>query len=105
MPTFSEYQTTLNALRFKRTVLSKLIEIMDDQFMPDAEGKPKFVLLTEDKVRVPDGAVDDVANDINNWMKALAVEEQKLLSAQVTLTQPPPPPPEATSPTAQETTA
>jgi hypothetical protein len=86
--TMAEMQEALNKMRYKRTVLTKLVEYMDETFLPDADGKPKMVLLAEDKSRVPETSFDDVANDINSWVKALQNEEQKLLSSQVSIALP-----------------
>lgn len=92
--TFVELQNNLNQMRYKRTVLSKLVEIMDSEFMPDADGKPKMVLLTEEKVKVPEASFDEVANDLNAWIKTIQAEELKLLNSKVDLTPPSEPPKE-----------
>lgn len=92
MPTFADLQGHLNALRFKRTILSHVVEHLDGEFMPELDQQPKKVLLTEDKVKIPTEAFDSVATDLNNWIKTLMVEEDKLLGSTVALTPPPPPP-------------
>lgn len=86
--TFAELQASLSKMKHKQAVLAKLVEIIDEDFMIDAEGKPKKVLLLEDKTKVPESAFDDVANDLNNWIKNLQAEEQKMLLSQVALTPP-----------------
>ena len=94
MPTFVELQNHLDALRFKRTILSHLVEYLDGEFLPELDQQPKKVLLTEAKVKIPGEAFDAVATDFNTWIKSLLAEEQKLLSSTVALTPPQPPPAE-----------
>lgn len=98
--TFEQLQTSLNSMRFRRAVVAKLVEWLDENLMPGMEGTPKLVLLTEDKVRVPDDAIDETANVLNGWIKSLLVEEQKLLQAEIAVV-PPAPPPEEKKPEAQ----
>jgi hypothetical protein len=98
MPTFAQLQDSLSAIRFRRAIVGKIVEWLDEQFLPGMEGTPRLALLTEDKVRVPDKAFDEVAEYLNSWGKSLAAEEEKLLGAEVVLVAPPPvePPKEET---------
>lgn len=89
MPTFTELQNHIDALRFKRTILAHLVEYLDGEFLPELDQQPKKVLLTEAKVKVPAEAFDGLAGDLNTWIKSLLVEEQKLLGSTVVLTPPP----------------
>ncbi len=85
MPTFSELHEKLSSLRFKRTILLNLVQQIDDQFLPGAEGTPKKALLTEEKVRVPESAFDEVAEFLNDAVKKLGEEEQSLLSTDLSV--------------------
>ena len=90
MPTFSELHEKLSSLRFKRTILVSLVQHLDDQFLPGADGNPKLALLTEEKVKVPETAFDEVAEFLNDAVKKLGVEEQTLLSTTLTVAKTPP---------------
>lgn len=92
MPTFAELQGHINALRFKRTILSHITEYLDEKFLPEMDQKPERVLLTEERVAVPTEAFDAVAADLSTWIKSLLAEEQKVLGSTVALTPPQPPP-------------
>lgn len=83
--TFRELQDQLNVLRFKRTILSHLVEYIDAEFLPNLDQSPKKVLLAEDKVRVPTELFEQVSTDLTTWLKNISEEEQKLLSSIVTL--------------------
>jgi hypothetical protein len=61
MSTFSELQEKLNAARNRRSVLMHLVEYVESEFVAQSqEQKPKQLLLTEEKVPVPQTAFDSV---------------------------------------------
>ena len=83
--TFAELSAQLEKNGFQRTVFKKLIEILDDQFLPGHDGNPKFVLLDERKVRVPVDVIDDVAKLLTDLMKALDAETENLSKTEIEL--------------------
>lgn len=83
--TLADLQKKLYDTRYKRTIIAHLIEHLDENFQPRMDQQSKKVLLTDEKLKVPVDSFNEVANDLNNWMKGLLVEEQKLLSTPVTM--------------------
>jgi hypothetical protein len=81
MPTFAEIQQHLYNVRFKRLILNYLVEHIDAEFMPTLDQAPKKALLTEEKLRVPREAFEEVAADISKSIKALMDMEQEILGA------------------------
>ena len=64
MPTFSELQQRLSNAKFRKAILTKLIEYIDENFVPAGDGKEaKFALLTDDQVKVPVETFESVVND------------------------------------------
>jgi hypothetical protein len=86
MATFSELQATLNSIRYRRAIVSKIVEWVDEQFLPGMDGTPKLVLLTTDKIKVPEEAFNELAEIMNGWTQNLVAEEQKLLNSDVAVT-------------------
>lgn len=101
MPTFAEFQQNLNQTRFQKAVLSHLVEYLDRNFMPALDQKPEKVLLTDDKVAVPQVSFDSVIEGLNNWIKSCQQAEQQLMNANITVEQPKQPEP-APQPAAEE---
>ena len=94
MATFSQLQATLNSIRYRRAIVSKIVEWVDEQFLPGMDGTPKLVLLTEDKVKVPEEAFNELAEVMNGWVQTLMAEEAKLLNSDVAVVAPAEPPKE-----------
>jgi len=97
--TFAELQSQLNVTRYRRTILSHLVEYLDSEFQPRMDQQARKVLLTDDKLKVPQESFEAVAADFNNLIKQLVADEQKLLSSTVAVT-----PPEEPKPTQPEAT-
>lgn len=86
--TLAELTNQVAASKNRRTVLTYLIEHLEGEFMSDAAEKPRKALLTEDKVRVPTDAIEEVLSELATAVKTLVQDEQKLLSSEVALTPP-----------------
>ncbi len=76
MSTFSELQEKLNAARNRRSVLMHLVEYLEGEFIAQSqEVKPKQLLLTEEKVPVPQAAFDSV---VETMLKEVAELEDDI---------------------------
>lgn len=53
MPTFNELQQRMSNAKFRKTILTYLVEHIDKTFVPASEGSTANVLLTDDQVKVP----------------------------------------------------
>jgi hypothetical protein len=64
--TFSELQNRLSDAKFRKAILLKLIEHIDENFLPNGGGEPKMLLLTDDKIPVPVAMFEAVVEDTLN---------------------------------------
>jgi hypothetical protein len=72
MASFNELSTRLQQARYRKTILSHLIEHIDEVFMAHGGDSPKNFLLTDEKLSVPQDMFESVSTDI------LAAEIQQL---------------------------
>jgi hypothetical protein len=86
--TLAELTNKLNAAKFRRTVLGHMIEHLDAEFLVSTGDKPQKALLTEDKVRVPQQAFEEILEELSHAVKSLMEEEQNLLASEVALKPP-----------------
>ena len=56
--------------------------------MPKLEGGPKLVLLTDDKVKVPFDAFEDVAGGLTGWIQSLDQDEKNIMSLELSVPKP-----------------
>jgi hypothetical protein len=91
MPSFEEISTRLNVLRFKRAILLRLIDFLETDFRTPT-GSPKRVILTEDKLRVPDDAIHSVIQSLFTELRDLEVEKNLISQSEVISPTPTTPP-------------
>lgn len=89
MATFQEMQIRLKELMNKKTILVHLIEYLDSNFRASSGEKAKNVLLTEDRVAIPEEDFEKVVGDLMKSMEVLSEEIDRALAAPVN--GPPPP--------------
>jgi hypothetical protein len=61
--TFSELQQRLSDAKNRKAILLKLVEYVDENFLPNGGGEPKMLLLTDDKIPVPTEMFEAVVAD------------------------------------------
>jgi hypothetical protein len=79
MPTFNELNEQLKTLKNKKTVVEHLVQYVDTNFMPQAGQEPTKTLLNDEKLPVPQEAIETVVtsvlvaelNDINERIAAI----------------------------------
>lgn len=89
MATFQEMQVRLQELKNKKTILVHLTEYLDSNFRASAGDKAKNVLLTEERVAIPEEAFEQVVGDIMKSMENLTDEIEKTLATPLNATPPP----------------
>jgi hypothetical protein len=100
MPTFNDLAQRLSNAKFRKTVLTKLIEYIDENFVPPGDGKEaKNALLTDDQVRVPVELFESVVADtLTPELEQLDAEITQIMAAELAPPPPPTPEPEAAPP-------
>ena len=93
MPSFDEIHTRLNTLRFRRAVLLKLVDYLESDFRAPT-GNPKRVLMTEEKIRVPDDAIHGVITFLFTELRNVETEKAAISQSEVIPSSPPATPPE-----------
>lgn len=83
MNTFKELQDRLNLSKTKSTILEHLVAYLEDQFRPTPGGTVKKVLVTEEKIPVPDSAYEDVTIDLLRGIQMMRDEMQSILASAV----------------------
>lgn len=78
MPTVREINDQLKKLQYRKTVLKWIADALDKNFLRSAGGEAIKTLLTDDKVRVPETAFDEVIADIVQSVKLCDEETAKL---------------------------
>lgn len=82
MSTFSELQESLNSAKHRRSVLMHLIEHIEGEFISQVQGgKAKQLLLTEDKVPVPQSAFDGVVEGMLKEVSGLEDDIETILQS------------------------
>lgn len=92
MATFAEYQAAVNDLRFQREILQHVMEHLDETFMPKLDAKPSRVLLTEDRLAVPQEAFDKVLTALASWIDGFKKQEAMMTGVTIAVTALPPDP-------------
>lgn len=64
MATFAELQQKIASAKFKKTVLSHLIEYVDERFRASGGEEPKSCLLTDERVAVPQDVFESVVTGL-----------------------------------------
>lgn len=65
MQTFSQLQTKLNAAQNRKRVLMHLADLIEGEFISaNPEAQPKRLLLSDEKVPVPQAAFSDVVDSL-----------------------------------------
>lgn len=83
MSTFKEFQQRLMAAKFKTVVYQHLVDYLEGEFRPVSGGKPKKVLLTDDKLPVPDETIDGVVKELFGGLTNLSQEMDQILTATI----------------------
>lgn len=82
MHTFSELQAKLNAAKNRKTVLMHLIDLLEGEFVsPSADTQPKRLLLSDEKIPVPQSAFNDVVDDLMKEVEELTEEADTILQS------------------------
>jgi hypothetical protein len=72
MATFEQLQHRLHQARYRKAILSHLIEYIDENFLPKGGTDPAKALLTDEQMKVPSEVFESVAAD------TLSAEVQQL---------------------------
>lgn len=64
MATFKELQDRLTQLKYEETIKKHLADYLESNFIPGPSGEPKLVLMTDDKVKVPQEAIDAIVEGL-----------------------------------------
>jgi hypothetical protein len=80
MSTFKELQQRMANAKFKATVYQHLIDHLETEFRPVAGKDATKVILTDEKIRVPDETFDQVVSEIATGLKNVN-DEMELIGA------------------------
>jgi hypothetical protein len=94
MPTFAEYQAAVNDLRYQREILQHVMEHLDESFMPKLDAKPARVLLTEDRLPVPQESFDKILTALATWIEGFKKQEAMMTGVNIAVVALPPEPAE-----------
>lgn len=86
MSTFKELQDRLQSVRFKSTIYQHLIDHLETEFRPISGGSAKKVLMTEDKIKVPDDLFEQVIGDLYIDLQDVDAEANQIMSQPVAIT-------------------
>lgn len=93
MATFEELQKKIAAAKFKKTVITHLVEYIDENFGSPADGTPKSCLLTDEKIAVPKDTFESLVTDLLKSGKDLDDEITLILQTPLNSQKQAPPPP------------
>lgn len=80
MSTFKELQQRMASAKFKATVYQHLIDHLETEFRPVAGKEATKVILTDEKIRVPDDTFEQVVSEIATGLKNVN-DEMELIGA------------------------
>lgn len=83
MSTFKELQQKLTSAKSKKVIYQHLVDYLETTFRPVAGGPPKKVLLTDDKVPVPDEFVEQVVKELYTGLEAVNREAEQIMGMAV----------------------
>ena len=83
MSTFEEVHKRFLSLKFRRAVLRHLIEHLDENFRSVAGQPAKKVLLTEEKVAVPEETFESLAAELNSYDSAAIQEIETIMKSTI----------------------
>jgi hypothetical protein len=72
MSTFQDLYKEMRRQKARRSVLKYLIEMLDTEFLPHLDGKPKKILLTDEKLPVDADVIDLVIQDLIDFDKVVS---------------------------------
>jgi len=87
--TFEEINNMLNEVRFQKAILTYLVSHLDTNFMPANGGPPEKVILTDDKVKVPEAALELVISNLSSWLANCEGQEKAILAYPLVIEQKP----------------
>ena len=80
MSTFKELQTRLSTAKFKSAVYQHLVNYLEADFRPVAGADAKKVIITDEKVRVPDTVIEIVVKEILTGLTYSTTEVEQILN-------------------------
>lgn len=82
MQTFSELQAKLTSAKNRRLVLLHLADLIEGEFLsPNKESQPKRLLLSDEKVPVPQSAFNEVVESMLKNVKELDESIEEILQS------------------------
>lgn len=80
MSTFKELQQRLMTAKFKSAVYQHLVDYLEAEFRPLSGADAKKVLMTDDKVRVPDEIFEQIVGEVCGGLENVKREVEQILS-------------------------
>jgi hypothetical protein len=83
LATVREINEKLKSLQYKKTILKWLAESLDKNFLRSGGGDALKTLLTDDKVKIPENAFDEIIGQLTTQVKQCDAETNELLGAEI----------------------
>ncbi len=83
MNTFRELQQKFTTASFRAAIYTQLINHIESEFRSVAGNQPKKVLMTDEKIKVPDDMFEQVVKELHIEFEAVNKEIEQIMSSQI----------------------